>query len=306
MDRENIDIAVCHIPGHHGYLQDLQLLSRHHRSVNLAKNPSASRRMKRMMMMAYLLDAPVKVILDMCLDLLLALVGKAQSFKGIVQVDEPFRDDIGAVLAVGTMFGIGVHKLAVAANEVRRQTPLGDVVGNCTEEKEDSEALPKLELLDTDANEPIETLKGGKGLWSGVGRSVGGASWMTRSCLNTDGRLRDSCCFRYRCCFKDSLWSSRRLRWGCGFGRSSGRSSLYATADRCESPSGLHSNTTTTVVGVVQRVDLGLNLCLPFRDRETLKSHKLRIGSLELDEISDWRIGGTVERVAALPEGREV
>jgi len=101
VDRENFDIAVCHIPGHHGYLEDLQLVSRHHRSVNL-------------------LDAPVKVVLEMLLDLLLGLVGKAQSFKRIVQVDEPFGNDIGAVLAIGTMLGVGVYKLAMATNEVIR------------------------------------------------------------------------------------------------------------------------------------------------------------------------------------------
>jgi hypothetical protein len=41
MDRENFDIAVRHIPGHHGYLEDLKLRSRHHRSIDLASNPSA-------------------------------------------------------------------------------------------------------------------------------------------------------------------------------------------------------------------------------------------------------------------------
>jgi hypothetical protein len=118
VDRQNFDIAVCHVPGHHGYLEDLHLLSRHHLSVNLTNNPLnlSSRRIA----VAYLLNAPVKMVLDMGINLLLALVGKAQSFKRIVQVDKPFRDETGAVLAVGTMFGVGVYKLAVAANEVRR------------------------------------------------------------------------------------------------------------------------------------------------------------------------------------------
>lgn len=119
VDRENFDIAVRNVPGHHGYLKNLEILSRYHRSVDLAGNLSASRRMKRILV-AHLLNAPVKLMLEMRLNLLLALVGKAQSFKRIVQVDEPFRDKTGAVLAVGAMLGVRVYKLAVATNEVGR------------------------------------------------------------------------------------------------------------------------------------------------------------------------------------------
>ena len=91
--------------------------------------------------------------------------------------------------------------------------------------------------------------------------------------------------------------------WSCGC---LGRSCWRATADSCESYSGPHSKTTTTVGGVVQRVDFGLNPCLPISDRESIEAHELRIGSRELDEIPDWRIGRTVERIVALPEGSEI
>ena len=40
VDRENIDIAVRQIPGHHGYLEDLKVRSRHDRPVDLASNAS--------------------------------------------------------------------------------------------------------------------------------------------------------------------------------------------------------------------------------------------------------------------------
>ena len=64
----------------------------------------------------------------------------------------------------------------------------------------------------------------------------------------------------------------------------------------------------TTVVGVVQRVDLALDPRLPLSVRELLEAHELRISKPELEPVSDRRIGRTMERVAALalPEGDEV
>ena len=130
--------------------------------------------------MAYLLNAPVNLVLDVLLNLLLGVVTMAQSFKRVVQINEPLRDDIGIVLAIGAIFRVGIDKFTVASNEMRGRTPLCDVLRNRTEEKEDSEALSELELLDTDTNEPIETLKCGKGLrsiavwrWSNWERRLG-------------------------------------------------------------------------------------------------------------------------------------
>lgn len=116
-----------------------------------------------MMKATDLLDTPVNLVLDVLLKLLLGVVAMAQSFKRVVQTDEPFRDAIGTVLAIGAMFRLGVDEFTVASNEMGGRTPLCDVLRNRTKEKEDSEALSELELLDTDANEPIEALKCGKG-----------------------------------------------------------------------------------------------------------------------------------------------
>ena len=40
VDRKNFDIAVRHIPGHHGNLKNLNLRSRHGRPIDLARNAS--------------------------------------------------------------------------------------------------------------------------------------------------------------------------------------------------------------------------------------------------------------------------
>ena len=132
---------------------------------------------------AYLLNAPVDLVLDVLLNRLLGVVAMAQAFKRVVQINEPLRDDIDIFLAIGAMFRVRVDKLTVASNEMRRRAPLCDVVRNRTEEKEDSEALSELELLDTDANEPIEALKCGKGPGSIAVWRWG--SWVRG--LNTEG-----------------------------------------------------------------------------------------------------------------------
>ena len=138
-------------------------------------------------MAAYLLDAPVNLVVDVLLNLLLTLVAKAQSFKRVVQVNEPFRDAIGVILAIGAMLRVGVDEFTVATNEVGGRTPVFDAFGNRTEEKEDSEALFELELLDTDANEPIEALKCGKSL-----RGIMGGRWSSWE----RGLNSERCCVR--------------------------------------------------------------------------------------------------------------
>lgn len=133
-------------------------------------------------MAAYLLDAPVNIVFDVILNLFFGLVAKAHSFEPVVQVNEPFRDGIGVLLAIGAMFRVGVDEFTVTTNEVRGRTPVFDVLRNRTEENEDGEALFELELLDTDANEPIEALKCGKF------RSIVGRSWSGWEIHNTERR----------------------------------------------------------------------------------------------------------------------
>jgi len=136
MDREDVEIAVRHIPGHHSYLEHLEFVRRHDRSIGL-------------------LDTPAKLVMNELFELLLGFLAVTQSLKRIVQVDESFGDRIGTLLAIGTMFRVGVDELGVVTNEVRRRTPFRDVFRNWAEEKEDGERLLELELLGTDANEPV-------------------------------------------------------------------------------------------------------------------------------------------------------
>jgi hypothetical protein len=42
VDRANVDISIRHIPGHHGYLKNPEIFSRHDISIDLASSPSVS------------------------------------------------------------------------------------------------------------------------------------------------------------------------------------------------------------------------------------------------------------------------
>jgi len=86
VDREDIDVTVQNIPAHHGYFEDVEVFSSHHRSINP-------------------LDTPVEVVLEVLLNLLLGLRAVAQAFKRSIQLNEPFRDAISAVLAIGATLG---------------------------------------------------------------------------------------------------------------------------------------------------------------------------------------------------------
>ena len=111
---------------------------------------------RKIIVEAYLLDAPVNVLLDVLFDLLLTLVLITISFERVVQVDNPFGDDIGVLRAGTAMLGSGVDEFAVGANVAGCRQILLYMLGNLAKEDDDIEAFLELELLDTDASQPIE------------------------------------------------------------------------------------------------------------------------------------------------------
>jgi len=95
----------------------------------------------------------------------------------------------------------------------------------------------------------------------------------------------------------------------------SGRDSSSNKRERClpsfssshrESVCGGHSNTTTTIIGVVQCINFGLNACLPLGDGGVVDAYELGVGRPELGKGSNGIIGGTVEGVVTLPKGSEI
>ena len=115
----------------------------------------------------------MEVVLEVLLNLLLGLRAMAQAFKRSIQLNEPFRDHTGTVLAIGAMLRIRVDEFTVATDEVRRRTVMCGIVRNFADEKEDGEAFSELELLHTNANEPVEALKSAERV--GVDWSRGGS-----------------------------------------------------------------------------------------------------------------------------------
>ena len=72
----------------------------------------------------------MNLVMNELFDFLLArpAVAITQSTMRTVEIDEPFRDEIGVLLAGRANLGIGVDEFGMASNKVRRRTPLCDVL----------------------------------------------------------------------------------------------------------------------------------------------------------------------------------
>jgi len=73
----------------------------------------------------------------------------------VVQVDEPFDNEIGFVAAVLTLFSGAVHECVVRADEIGADLPLLWIVGNLSKEDQDRITAGELEFFAFNSGSPF-------------------------------------------------------------------------------------------------------------------------------------------------------